>query len=66
MGIRKCLGEDVARNEIFIFITTVLQQLKLEKCPGAELDLTPTYGLVMKPKPFQLQVEPRSTGSSCS
>lgn len=59
MGIRKCLGEDVARNEIFIFLTTVLQQFKLKKCPGAELDLTPTYGLSMKPKPYQLQAAPR-------
>lgn len=65
MGIRKCLGEDVARNEIFIFITTVLQQLKLKKCRGAELDLTPIYGLAMKPKPYQLQAEPRSPGISC-
>ncbi|XP_012669136.1 cytochrome P450 1A4-like [Otolemur garnettii] len=63
MGIRKCLGEDVARNETFIFITTVLQQLKLRKCPGAELDLTPMYGLTMKPKPYQLQAELHSTGS---
>ncbi|XP_066113182.1 cytochrome P450 1A4-like isoform X1 [Saccopteryx bilineata] len=59
MGIRKCLGEDVARNEIFIFITTILQQLNLKKCPGAELDLTPRYGLAMKPKPYQLLAEPR-------
>ncbi|ELV10645.1 Cytochrome P450 1A1 [Tupaia chinensis] len=64
MGIRKCLGEDVARNEIFIFITTVLQQLSLRTCPRAELDLTPTYGLTMKPKPYQLQAELRSSGSS--
>ncbi|XP_004713888.1 cytochrome P450 1A4-like isoform X1 [Echinops telfairi] len=59
MGIRKCLGEDVARNEVFLFITTVLQQLKLQKCPGAQLDLTPTYGLAMKPKPYQLKAELR-------
>ncbi|XP_036996242.2 cytochrome P450 1A4-like [Artibeus jamaicensis] len=60
MGIRKCLGEDVARNEIFIFIVTVLQQLKLKKCPGAELDLKPIYALAMKPMPYQLLAEPRS------
>lgn len=60
MGIRKCLGEDVARNEIFIFITTVLQKLKLKKCPGALLDLSPLYGLTMKPKPYQLLTETRS------
>nr|XP_021524935.1 cytochrome P450 1A3-like [Aotus nancymaae]XP_021524936.1 cytochrome P450 1A3-like [Aotus nancymaae] len=56
-GIWKCLGEDVARNEIFIFITTVLQQLKLKKCPRAQLNLTPTYGLAMRPKPYQLQAD---------
>ncbi|KAL0607111.1 Cytochrome P450 1A1, partial [Plecturocebus cupreus] len=57
MSNQKCLGEDVARNETVIFITTVLQQLKLIKCPRAKLDLTPTYGLAMKPKPYQLQAE---------
>ncbi|XP_023401082.1 cytochrome P450 1A1-like [Loxodonta africana] len=64
MGIRKCLGEDVARNEIFIFLTTVLQQLKLQKCPGAQLDLTPMCGLTMKPKPYQLKAELRPSGGS--
>ncbi|XP_012383181.1 cytochrome P450 1A4-like [Dasypus novemcinctus] len=64
MGIRKCLGEDVARNEVFIFITTVLQQFKLQKCPGAQLDLTPMYGLTMKPIPYQLKAEPRSSATS--
>lgn len=59
MGIRKCIGEDVARNEIFIFIATVLQQLRLKKLPGAALDLTPMYGLAMKPKPYQLIAESR-------
>ncbi|OWK01216.1 hypothetical protein Celaphus_00018373, partial [Cervus elaphus hippelaphus] len=59
-GIRKCLGEEVARNEVFVFITTVLQQLTLKKSPGVALDLKPMYGLVMKPKPDQLQAESRS------
>lgn len=66
MGIQKCLREEVAQNEVFVFITTVLQQLTLKKCPVVKLDLTPTYGLVMKPKPYQLPAEPRSMGSSCS
>ncbi|KAG8513017.1 Cytochrome P450 1A1 [Galemys pyrenaicus] len=65
MGIRKCLGEDVARNEVFMFITTVLQQLRLKKLPGAALDLTPKYGLSMKPKPYQLLAEPRALESWC-
>uniref|UniRef100_A0A8C4WM03 Unspecific monooxygenase n=1 Tax=Gopherus evgoodei TaxID=1825980 RepID=A0A8C4WM03_9SAUR len=56
MGIRKWLGEDIARNEIFIILTTILQQLKLEKCLQDQLDLTPVYGLSMKPKPYQIQV----------
>ncbi|XP_068940701.1 cytochrome P450 1A1-like [Petaurus breviceps papuanus] len=59
MGIRKCLGEDVARNEAIVFIASILQQLELKKCPGAQLDLTPVYGLVMKTKPYQLTVQPR-------
>uniref|UniRef100_A0A8C3XKH2 Cytochrome P450 1A n=1 Tax=Chelydra serpentina TaxID=8475 RepID=A0A8C3XKH2_CHESE len=60
MGIRKCLGEDIARNEIFIILTTILQQLKLEKCLQDQLDLTPVYGLSMKPKPYQIQVALRT------
>lgn len=66
MGIRKCLAEDLSRNEIFVFITTVLQHLELKKCPGAELDMTPIYGLATKPKPYQLQAVPRFPGSWCS
>uniref|UniRef100_A0A8D0HAU9 Cytochrome P450 family 1 subfamily D member 1 n=1 Tax=Sphenodon punctatus TaxID=8508 RepID=A0A8D0HAU9_SPHPU len=60
MGIRKCLGEDVARNEIFIILTTILQQLRLQKSPNETLDLTPVYGLSMKPKPYQIQALPRT------
>uniref|UniRef100_A0A674I5H1 Unspecific monooxygenase n=1 Tax=Terrapene triunguis TaxID=2587831 RepID=A0A674I5H1_9SAUR len=60
MGIRKRLGEDIARNEIFNIFTTILQQLKLEKCFQDQLDLTPVYELSMKPKPYQIQVALRT------
>ncbi|XP_044302426.1 cytochrome P450 1A1-like [Varanus komodoensis] len=60
MGIRKCLGEEVARNEIFVILTTILQQLRLEKSPEEQLDLTPMYGLSMKPKPYRIQVVMRT------
>ncbi|KAJ6669569.1 hypothetical protein lerEdw1_000118 [Lerista edwardsae] len=59
MGIRKCLGEEVARNEIFVILTTVLQKLRLEKPLEDQLDLSPIYGLSTKPKPYRVQVLPR-------
>ncbi|XP_078531900.1 cytochrome P450 1A1-like [Lissotriton helveticus] len=55
MGVRMCLGEDVARNEIFLMLTTVLQRLKLEPHPQEKLDLTPVNGLSMKPKTYQIK-----------
>nr|XP_060618179.1 cytochrome P450 1A4-like [Anolis sagrei ordinatus]XP_060618180.1 cytochrome P450 1A4-like [Anolis sagrei ordinatus] len=60
MGIRKCLGEELARNEVFVIITTILQQLRLEKPPEDQLDLTPVYGLTMSPKPYRLQAALRT------
>nr|XP_056704601.1 cytochrome P450 1A1-like [Euleptes europaea] len=56
MGIRKCLGEEVARNEVFVILTTILQHLRLEKPAEDQLDLTPVYGLSMSPKPYRLRV----------
>ncbi|XP_056408163.1 cytochrome P450 1A1-like isoform X2 [Hyla sarda] len=59
MGVRKCIGEDVARNEMFIFLTSILQHLKLVKDPKNDVDLTPVFGLTMKPKPYKLKIETR-------
>uniref|UniRef100_A0A670Y556 Cytochrome P450 1A n=1 Tax=Pseudonaja textilis TaxID=8673 RepID=A0A670Y556_PSETE len=46
IGLRKCLGE-----EIFLILTTILQQLRLEKLFEDQLEITPVYGLSMTPKP---------------
>ncbi|XP_044143283.1 cytochrome P450 1A1-like [Bufo gargarizans] len=59
MGVRKCLGEDVARNEMFIFLASILQHLTLVKEPEHHVDLTPVFGLTMKPKPYTLRTENR-------
>ncbi|XP_078531893.1 cytochrome P450 1A4-like [Lissotriton helveticus] len=54
MGTRKCLGEDVGRNEVFLILTTMLQQLRIEKVHEETLDMTPSSGFVLKPKPYFL------------
>uniref|UniRef100_A0A670YF39 Unspecific monooxygenase n=1 Tax=Pseudonaja textilis TaxID=8673 RepID=A0A670YF39_PSETE len=52
IGLRKCLGE-----EIFLILTTILQQLRLEKLFEDQLEITPVYGLSMTPKkPQRMQI----------
>ncbi|KAJ7335545.1 hypothetical protein JRQ81_013486 [Phrynocephalus forsythii] len=60
MGIRKCLGEEVARNEIFVILITILQQLRLEKPPEDHLNFSPVYGLTMSPKQYRMLVALRT------
>ncbi|XP_061893170.1 cytochrome P450 2K1-like isoform X1 [Entelurus aequoreus] len=46
-GRRVCLGEGLARMELFLFFTTLLQNFRFTPPPGVsedELDLTPTHG----------------------
>ncbi|NXJ72288.1 CP1A5 protein, partial [Rostratula benghalensis] len=50
LGKRKCIGEPIARWQIFLFLSTLLQQLEFSVCDGKKLDITPIYGLSMKHK----------------
>lgn len=50
LGKRRCLGESIGRWEVFLFLATLLQQLEFSLQPGAEVDITPQYGLTMKYK----------------
>ncbi|KAJ8362803.1 hypothetical protein SKAU_G00116340 [Synaphobranchus kaupii] len=56
-GRRACLGESLARMELFLFFTFLLQRFRFSPPPGVsedELDLTPSQGLTVNPSPHQL------------
>ena len=56
-GRRACLGEGLARMELFLFFTSLLQRFRFTPPPGVteeELDLTPAVGFTLTPSPHQL------------
>ncbi|XP_017282864.1 cytochrome P450 2K1 isoform X2 [Kryptolebias marmoratus] len=56
-GRRICLGESLARMELFIFFTTLLQHFTFTPAPGIsrdELDLTPVGTFTLNPSPHKL------------
>lgn len=64
MGKRRCIGESIARTEVFLFLTTLVQHLCFEKKPGQDIDMTPQYGLTMKPKRCEVQAMQRFSANA--
>ncbi|MBN3290380.1 CP2K1 protein, partial [Polypterus senegalus] len=56
-GRRVCLGETLAKTELFLFFTMLLQKFVLQPPSGVtpeQLDLSPVPGLTLSPQDFKL------------
>ncbi|XP_069005187.1 cytochrome P450 2K1-like [Embiotoca jacksoni] len=56
-GRRVCLGESLAKMELFLFFVSLLQRFRFSPPPGIsedELDLTPAVGFTLCPSPHKL------------
>ncbi|KAM8954253.1 cytochrome P450 2G1-like [Pelodytes ibericus] len=60
-GKRSCLGENMARLEIFIFFTTLLQQFQISSTEEpADIDISPRMvGFSNVPTAYQISFKPR-------
>ncbi|KAM4640962.1 cytochrome P450 2G1-like isoform 2-T2 [Discoglossus pictus] len=60
-GKRSCLGEGPARMQLFLFLTTILQNFNLKSnLPTEDIDITPQVtGLVNIPKYYEMYLECR-------
>ncbi|XP_053236388.1 cytochrome P450 2K6-like [Podarcis raffonei] len=61
-GRRACVGETLAKMELFLFFTSLLQRFTFQPPPGTsqeDLDLSPVVGLIISPMPHQLCALPR-------
>ncbi|GMT21670.1 hypothetical protein PFISCL1PPCAC_12967 [Pristionchus fissidentatus] len=56
LGKRQCVGEGLARLEMFLVLGSILLHYRLE--PTEPIDMTPQFGQVLNPKPFKCRVAP--------
>ncbi|XP_073442575.1 cytochrome P450 2C5-like [Dendrobates tinctorius] len=59
LGKRSCAGENLAKMELFLFFTTLLQNFTFKAPSGAKLDLSPAVGLLSSPLPYEICAIPR-------
>ncbi|RVE55417.1 hypothetical protein OJAV_G00236540 [Oryzias javanicus] len=60
-GPRVCLGEGLARMELFLTMVTLLRKFKFIWPEDAgEPDFTPIFGITLTPKPYRMKIQLRS------
>ncbi|XP_059829936.1 vitamin D 25-hydroxylase isoform X1 [Hypanus sabinus] len=57
IGRRHCLGEQLARMELFLFFTMLLQRFHIHFPPGPIPNLKPKLGMTLQPHPYLISAE---------
>lgn len=59
-GVRVCLGEALAKMELFLFLSWILQRFTLSVPPGYSLPtLEGKFGVVLQPAKYKVNATPR-------
>ncbi|XP_047467256.1 cytochrome P450 1B1-like [Mugil cephalus] len=58
-GKRRCIGDQIAKVEVFLFSAILIHQCSFEKCPNEDFSLNSSYGLTLKPLDYKITVKPR-------
>ncbi|XP_061599415.1 cytochrome P450 1B1-like [Cololabis saira] len=58
-GKRRCIGDQVAKVEIYLLFAILLHQCSFEKCPDQDFSLNYTYGLTLKPLDYKITAKLR-------
>ncbi|XP_063298149.1 cytochrome P450 2K4-like [Pelobates fuscus] len=59
-GRRSCAGENLAKMELFLIFTRLMQTFTFQPPPGVEVDLTPECGAVLRPSAHEICALPRN------
>ncbi|XP_061307088.1 cytochrome P450 2J2-like [Pezoporus flaviventris] len=59
IGKRSCLGEVLARSELFLFFTSLLQKFTFQAPPDTTLSLEFQLGIAVAPQPYKICAVPR-------
>ncbi|XP_041809132.1 cytochrome P450 1B1-like [Chelmon rostratus] len=58
-GKRRCIGDQIAKVEIFLFFAILLHQCSFEKCASGDLSLNCSYGLTLRPLDYKITAKLR-------
>ncbi|XP_053113649.1 cytochrome P450 1B1-like [Hemicordylus capensis] len=64
VGKRRCIGDQLAKLQLFLFTAILLHQCELEANPAEELTMDCEHGLALKPLPYTVSVTRRGALSS--
>ena len=59
IGKRRCLGENLARIENFLFLANIIKDFKFESFDGNLPEVRPKPGITCGPQPFSMRVSER-------